>query len=178
MQQSDTAARKQKQRQTPSSYPASTAASSVASSSGVAYTSTMPSSIAPAFTTSQARPTAAQAQLYQPTSAELESPVYAPYGSSVISVNPSSSTAYKMPSLSHNLPPAQPPTEVFNPTALGLPAPPAPGASSNFAGLYSSSGFDMLGVLARVAARPNPQIQVRFRLCPRSTQTSRPRRRL
>ncbi|GAA5957348.1 hypothetical protein JCM8115_006964 [Rhodotorula mucilaginosa] len=160
MQQSDTAARKQKQRQTPSSYPASTAASSVASSSGVAYTSTMPSSIAPAFTTSQARPTAAQAQLYQPTSAELESPVYAPYGSSVISVNSSSSTAYKMPSLSHNLPPAQPPTEVFNPTALGLPAPPAPGASSNFAGLYSSSGFDMLGVLARVAARPNPQIQI------------------
>lgn len=163
MQQSDAAARKQKQRQAPSSYPASTTASSVASSSGVAYTSTMPSSIAPAFTTSQARPTAAQTQLYQPTSAELESPVYAPYGSSVISVNPSSSTAYKMPSLSHNLPPAQPPTEVFNPTALGLPAPPAPGASSNFAGLYSSSGFDMLGVLARVAARPNPQIQVRFR---------------
>ncbi|KWU42761.1 hypothetical protein RHOSPDRAFT_20641 [Rhodotorula sp. JG-1b] len=65
-----------------------------------------------------------------------------------------------MPSLSHNLPPAQPPTEIFNPTALGLPAPPAPGASSNFAGLYSSSGFDMLGVLARVAARPNPQIQI------------------
>ena len=167
MQQPEGAARKQKQRQAPSSYPASTAASSVASSSNAAYTSTMPSSIAPAYTTSQARPTAAQAQLYQPTSAELESPVYAPYGSSVISVNPSSSTAYKMPSLAHNLPPAQPPTEIFNPTALGLPAPPAPGASSNFAGLYSSSGFDMLGVLARVAARPNPQIQVRFRISSR-----------
>ncbi|GAA5988507.1 hypothetical protein JCM10908_003594 [Rhodotorula pacifica] len=158
----DNTARKQKQRQTPSSYPVSTAASSVASTSSVTYTPTMTtSSIAPSFTTSQARPpVAAQAQLYQPTSAELESPVYAPYGSSVISINPSSSTAYKMPTLSHNLPPAQPPTEVFNPTALGLPAPPAPGASSNFAGLYSASGFDMLGVLARVAARPNPQIQI------------------
>jgi PAS domain-containing protein len=32
--------------------------------------------------------------------------------------------------------------------------------TNNFAGLYSSSGFDMLGVLARVAARPNPQLQI------------------
>ncbi|CAG8526995.1 7673_t:CDS:10, partial [Ambispora gerdemannii] len=31
---------------------------------------------------------------------------------------------------------------------------------SNFPGLYSSTGFDMLGVLARVAARPNPQINI------------------
>ncbi|GAA5872699.1 hypothetical protein JCM3774_005033 [Rhodotorula dairenensis] len=158
--QPDTATRKQKQRQVPTFYPASSTASSVPPTSSGAYPSGIPSTIAPSFTTSQARPAAAQAPLYQPTSAELESPIYAPYGSSVISVNPSSSTAYKMPTLSHNLPPAQPPTEVFNPTALGLPAPPAPGASSNFAGLYSASGFDMLGVLARVAARPNPQIQI------------------
>ncbi|CAG8598433.1 13265_t:CDS:10 [Ambispora leptoticha] len=31
---------------------------------------------------------------------------------------------------------------------------------SNFPGLYSSTGFDMLGVLARVASRPNPQINI------------------
>ncbi|KAG9294150.1 hypothetical protein G9A89_021509 [Geosiphon pyriformis] len=35
-----------------------------------------------------------------------------------------------------------------------------PGVSTNFPGLYSSTGFDMLGVLARVAARPNPQINI------------------
>ncbi|KPV72783.1 uncharacterized protein RHOBADRAFT_38883 [Rhodotorula graminis WP1] len=59
-----------------------------------------------------------------------------------------------------NLPPAARPGSPFNPAALGLPAPPPQGSSNNFAGLYSSSGFDMLGVLARVAARPNPQIQI------------------
>ncbi|TNY22329.1 hypothetical protein DMC30DRAFT_349183 [Rhodotorula diobovata] len=95
-----------------------------------------------------------------PTTAELESPVYAPYGSSVISINPTPNAAYKLPSLAMNLPPAAQPGSPFNPAALGLPAPPPQGSSNNFAGLYSSSGFDMLGVLARVAARPNPQIQI------------------
>lgn len=48
----------------------------------------------------------------------------------------------------------------FDPAALGLPVPPPSGQSTNFAGLYSSSGFDMLSVLARVASRPNPQINI------------------
>ncbi|GAA6055671.1 hypothetical protein JCM3770_003404 [Rhodotorula araucariae] len=95
-----------------------------------------------------------------PTAAELESPVYAPYGSSVISINSTPNAAYKLPSLAMNLPPSQQPGSPFNPSALGLPAPPPQGSSNNFAGLYSSSGFDMLGVLARVAARPNPQIHI------------------
>ncbi|GAA5831680.1 hypothetical protein JCM11251_000792 [Rhodosporidiobolus azoricus] len=98
--------------------------------------------------------------LVAPTIAELESPIYAPYGSSVISVNHTPNTAYKMPALAVNLPPSQAGPHPFNPTELGLPAPPPPGSSNNFAGLYSASGFDMLGVLARVAARPNPQIQI------------------
>lgn len=145
---------KQKQRQ---SYSTSVA-------SNVAFASSMTPSTAPSYSNAPSRPAAAPvaaAPMYPPTTAEMESPVYAPYGSSVISVNPLGSSGYKMPTLPLTLPPSQPPTEVFNPGALGLPAPPAPGTSSNFAGLYSSSGFDMLGVLARVAARPNPQIQVR-----------------
>jgi hypothetical protein len=48
----------------------------------------------------------------------------------------------------------------FDPAALSLPVPPPAGTTTNFAGLYSSSGFDMLSVLARVAARPNPTIQI------------------
>ncbi|BGP21026.1 hypothetical protein JCM10213_003208 [Rhodosporidiobolus nylandii] len=95
-----------------------------------------------------------------PTSAELESPIYAPYGSSVISVNQTPNAAYKLPQLAMNLPPSQPGVQPFDPAGMGLPVPPPPGGSNNFAGLYSSSGFDMLGVLARVAARPNPQIQI------------------
>ncbi|GAA5857939.1 hypothetical protein JCM8547_006630 [Rhodosporidiobolus lusitaniae] len=98
--------------------------------------------------------------LIAPTQSDLESPIYAPYGSSVISVSTQPNTAYKMPPLSVNLPPSQAGPRPFNPSELGLPAPPPPGASNNFAGLYSASGFDMLGVLARVAARPNPQIQI------------------
>lgn len=53
-----------------------------------------------------------------------------------------------------------PPPEPFNPSALSLPVPPPPGTSTNFAGLYSSSGFDLLSVLARVAARPNPTLMI------------------
>ncbi|KAK4047820.1 hypothetical protein OIV83_005163 [Microbotryomycetes sp. JL201] len=88
-------------------------------------------------------------------------PIYAPYGSSVISVNQQAqASGFKMPPLGITLPPTTPATQTFNPTSMGLPAPPSNGSSNNFAGLYSSSGFDMLGVLARVAARPNPQLQI------------------
>lgn len=96
---------------------------------------------------------------------DTRNPVYGIYGSSVISVNPDPSP-FKL-----QLNSAQPtfnPTQQFesrsntpdfDPKALGLPVGnnlfPQP-----LPGLYSSSGFDMLGVLARVVARPNPQINI------------------
>ncbi|GAA5898065.1 uncharacterized protein JCM6883_000912 [Sporobolomyces salmoneus] len=130
--------------------PPSTSASAVASTSAVPYAPpSVPAPLPPASTSGPPSSTY-----------ETESPVYAPYGSSVISVNQNSNTAYKLPPLAMHLPPAQPASSPFNPTALGLPAPPPAGQSNNFAGLYSTSGFDLLGVLARVAARPNPQIQI------------------
>ncbi|GAA5947688.1 hypothetical protein JCM3765_001034 [Sporobolomyces pararoseus] len=131
--------------------PPSTSASAVASTSAVPYAPpSVPAPLPPAPSSSN------------PSSStyETDSPIYAPYGSSVISINQNSNTAYKLPPLAMHLPPAQPASSPFNPTALGLPAPPPSGQSNNFAGLYSTSGFDLLGVLARVAARPNPQIQI------------------
>ncbi|KAL8277730.1 hypothetical protein RQP46_009852 [Phenoliferia psychrophenolica] len=86
-----------------------------------------------------------------------ESSVYAPYGSSVVSVNSKAASAYKTPAISP-LPVSAPPTTSFDPVAMGVPAP--PDASTNFAGLYSSSGFDIIGVLARIAARPHQAIQI------------------
>lgn len=86
-------------------------------------------------------------------------PVYTPYGSSIVSINPD-------PSYSNKLLGAGQPTSssyvssTFDPVALNLPVPPPPGTSTNFAGLYSASGFDLLSVLARVIARPNPTIQI------------------
>ncbi|GAA5904428.1 hypothetical protein JCM5296_003195 [Sporobolomyces johnsonii] len=138
---------------TTSSYPINSQPStSTSTSSALASTSAVP--YAPPIS----RPLA---PLHAPTAdAVSEGPIYAPYGSSVISVNQTPNSSYKLPPLAMNLPPSQPSTAPFNPSALGLPAPPPTGQSNNFAGLYSSSGFDMLGVLARVAARPNPQIQI------------------
>lgn len=87
-------------------------------------------------------------------------PVYSLYGSSVVSVQPDArpfgpeNTANERAS-TDAFPPEQPSTP-FDPTSLGLPA----SLGGNFPGLYSASGFDLMGVLARVAARPNPQIQV------------------
>ncbi|GAA5935807.1 uncharacterized protein JCM15063_001810 [Sporobolomyces koalae] len=134
----------------PPAQPLSTSASAVASTSAVPYAPpSVPRSLAPSAATVTA-----------PSKYETENPVYAPYGSSVISINQNNNTSYKLPPLAMHLPPAQPASSPFNPTALGLPAPPPEGQSNNFAGLYSTSGFDLLGVLARVAARPNPQIQI------------------
>ncbi|GAA5858593.1 hypothetical protein JCM5353_000388 [Sporobolomyces roseus] len=130
-----------------STQPASTSASAIASTSAVPYAP-------PSVPRSNPQPTVSSAP-YDP-----ETPVYAPYGSSVISVNQNSNTSYKLPPLSMHLPPSQPASSPFNPSSLGLPAPPPEGQGNNFAGLYSTSGFDLLGVLARVAARPNPQIQI------------------
>ncbi|SCV67124.1 BQ2448_5770 [Microbotryum intermedium] len=97
-----------------------------------------------------------------PMHASEGGPVYAPYGSSIISINSNSPTGYKMSAQAVAMPPSQapPPGSNYEPASLGLPVPPPAGESNNFAGLYSSSGFDMLGVLARVAARPNPQLSI------------------
>lgn len=169
----------QQQTLSPASYGGQTSLNAVASTSHVPYAPAQPRSQQPSMsrslavsppsvpaTTLAASVASASSALRIPTTAEIESPIYAPYGSSVISINSTPNAAYKLPSLAMNLPPSQPPTVPFNPTAMGLPAPPPQGSSSNFAGLYSSSGFDMLGVLARVAARPNPQIHVRYPLFP------------
>ncbi|BGO96217.1 hypothetical protein NBRC10512_002140 [Rhodotorula toruloides] len=163
----------QQQTLSPASYGGQTSLNAVASTSHVPYAPAQPRSQQPSMsrslavsppsvpaTTLAASVASASSALRIPTTAEIESPIYAPYGSSVISINSTPNAAYKLPSLAMNLPPSQPPTVPFNPTAMGLPAPPPQGSSSNFAGLYSSSGFDMLGVLARVAARPNPQIHI------------------
>lgn len=98
------------------------------------------------------------------TSPPIESPIYDLYGSSVVSVN-SHSNAFKLTPTSY--PPFAPsstataPKVPYNPAALGLPLPPNKAAGpTNWKGLYSSSGFDLLGVLARVAARPNPEVQI------------------
>ena len=89
-----------------------------------------------------------------PSKAPSHSPVYDLYGSSVVAVNPLLTTS-KFPA------PLPSSTPAFDPVALGLPVPPPKVAGSkNVTGLYSSSGFDMMGVLARVASRVNPQIQI------------------
>lgn len=96
---------------------------------------------------------------------DLKNPVYGIYGSSVISVNPDMAP-FKLAlnaaaAIPNPIAPEEPRsgTPDFDPKSLGLPVGeqlfPQP-----LPGLYSSSGFDMLGVLARVAARPNPQINI------------------
>ncbi|GAA5910992.1 hypothetical protein JCM6882_006741 [Rhodosporidiobolus microsporus] len=57
------------------------------------------------------------------------------------------------------------PSDAFDPAALGLPMPPpraAGGATTTnaYQNIYSSSGFDLVGVLARVANRRRPTIQI------------------
>ena len=79
------------------------------------------------------------------------SSVYDLYGSSVISLQPNFSAL--------KLAPSHP--EPYDPASLGLPIPPAPGTGEkNYRGLYSTSGLDMIGILARVAARQKPEIEI------------------
>lgn len=103
----------------------------------------------------------ASSNTYRP---DTSNPVYGIYGSSVISINPDSSP-FKL-QLNSAQPPYDPNQQEargdspdFDPKSLGLPIGnklfPQP-----LPGLYSTSGFDMLGVLARVVARPNPQINI------------------
>jgi PAS domain S-box-containing protein len=53
--------------------------------------------------------------------------------------------------------PTGPPAALLDSSAVALTKPAVP---SQFANAYSSSGFDMLGVLMRVATRKNPQINI------------------
>lgn len=109
-------------------------------------------------------PSAVPVEKKPPYVPDTKNPVYGIYGSSVISVNPDPSP-FKL-ALSNAIQPklTVPPesrsgSPDFDPKSLGLPVGdqlfPQP-----LPGLYSSSGFDMLGVLARVVARPNPQINI------------------
>lgn len=103
------------------------------------------------------------------------SPVFGMYGSSVVGVNADSRPFKKVrndndesylqgtganvrrgSSGSRETSSGSSSEEPFDASHLGLPPP----AGGNFPGLYSSSGFDLLGVLARVVARPNPTINV------------------
>jgi len=92
-------------------------------------------------------------------------PVYSPYGSSVVAVNPDLTPFSKIADISglrdmaasfQSHASGSSSKDDFNPHALGLPRV----VGGNFPGLYSSSGFDLMGVLARVAARPYPQIDI------------------
>lgn len=91
------------------------------------------------------------------------SAVYDLYGSSVISLQPTFDALKLAPRRDparYSGVPSEP-SDPFDPAALGLPLPPAPGSGEkNYRGLYSTSGLDMIGILARVAARPNPEIEV------------------
>lgn len=95
-----------------------------------------------------------------PPLSSSKSPVYDLYGSSYISIEPALGALKLAPSTSFpGL--ASSPLPVFNPEALGLPLPPPQDAGDkNWKGLYSTSGMDMVGILARVAARPRPQISI------------------
>lgn len=95
------------------------------------------------------------------------SPIYAPYGSSIVSINPppplgnkQALTIHPFTLTSSSSSAIYPPPAPWDPASLNLPIPPPNGTSTNFAGLYSSSGFDLLSVLARVAARPNPILMI------------------
>lgn len=91
----------------------------------------------------------------------LNYPVYDLYGSSVVSVAPSSYIKFPRPSPTSTGSLILSPASNFDPAALGLPLPPPKeSGSKNVAGLYSASGFDLLGVLARVVMRPKPQISI------------------
>ncbi|KAL8278948.1 hypothetical protein RQP46_008617 [Phenoliferia psychrophenolica] len=93
----------------------------------------------------QRRQRPVQGGLTDPSSA-----IYDLYGSSVISIQPTFD-ALKIAPLQ----------QAYDPAALGLPLPPAPGTGEkNYRGLYSTSGLDMIGILARVAARPKPEIEI------------------
>lgn len=54
--------------------------------------------------------------------------------------------------------PPQQPANPPQPPPLSLPLPTSDATGSNAPPLYSTTGFDMLGILARVASRPNPSI--------------------
>lgn len=98
---------------------------------------------------------------YTPTSVNHNhAAIYDSYGSSVVSINPLAQplrppASSSGPTPTHTLSTTETP---FDPERLGLPVPPEKTTSKNWAGLYSSSGFDLVGVLARVVLRPDPEL--------------------
>ncbi|KAK4051163.1 hypothetical protein OIV83_002985 [Microbotryomycetes sp. JL201] len=84
--------------------------------------------------------------------------VYSAYGSSYIATTGQSPSALPPPSpASFSMNPTAP-SDPFDAAALGLPVPKA--SSTNWTRAYSSTGFDMVNILARVASRPNPQLSL------------------
>ncbi|KAK4056785.1 hypothetical protein OIO90_002034 [Microbotryomycetes sp. JL221] len=86
------------------------------------------------------------------------SQVYGAYGSSYIATNgqPPSTLAPPSPASFSMNPTA--PSDPFDAAALGLPVPNQ--SSTNWTGAYSSTGFDMVSILAKVASRPNAQLSL------------------
>jgi hypothetical protein len=57
------------------------------------------------------------------------------------------------------------PSDPYDPKALGLPMPPprtnnGTTTSNSYQNIYSTSGFDLIGILARVVNRKNPTIEI------------------
>ncbi|CAE6412015.1 White collar 1 protein OS=Neurospora crassa (strain ATCC 24698 / 74-OR23-1A / CBS 708,71 / DSM 1257 / FGSC 987) GN=wc-1 PE=2 SV=2 [Rhizoctonia solani AG-1 IB] len=74
-------------------------------------------------------------------------------------VQASNSASYISSNTSDGFQPPQVPRAPTQSPPQGAPIGPLPAAAGTvMPGLYSTSGFDMLGVLARVASRPNPKI--------------------
>ncbi|TVY55550.1 White collar 1 protein [Lachnellula suecica] len=89
----------------------------------------------------------------QPAKAKVSQPIPV-YHSPVTSKMPSldqAESSYNMPTPTQSNP--APPSE---PEHVVKPEPQPP----NFSGIYSSSGFDMLGALMKVATRKNPEIEI------------------
>lgn len=102
-----------------------------------------------------------QVQKQPVTSPSNTSQVYSMYGSSYISANQVESSQKTIAPLasSFSMNPTSP-SDPFDAKALGLPVPAKTASSTNYTGVYSTSGFDIVSVLAKVANRPNPQLSL------------------
>ncbi|GAA6002185.1 uncharacterized protein JCM10292_000797 [Rhodotorula paludigena] len=106
----------------------------------------------------------------------VNNPVYDLYGSSYAALNAPSPEAHPQLVGAHGHDMRQPqaatlsqnptaPADPFDPKALGLPMPPprlngGATTSNSYSNIYSSSGFDLVGILARVVNRRKPTIEI------------------
>lgn len=96
---------------------------------------------------------------HSPTATSNASQVYSSYGSSYVTANAASpQAALPAPSPSSFSMNPTAPSEPFDAEALGLPMPSKSSSLTNYTGVYSTTGFDMVSVLSKVASRPNPQL--------------------